>query len=500
MVAGRADNHGLVLDGWRVVSVLTCLLQLVLGTSPLFAAISLAIFLLTPMVIRMNGGIASMGSLLFVASYSKLFFIAQWVKILVGQPADSHLQAPIGTVFVLLMGVLVFMAAGMAVRILFGRSSGLVSLPQDPRFLAGLAIAATLLTLFSIVARHLAGLSRAGAMVYEEGQGLVLLLYMAHLLPLAVVATTARRAVLSEGKSFIDPWVLTTLLLTVLQGFWENVRLIMLGGGIAFIATYLSYGGKIRLRHLAPVMAMVVLMQLIIFPLIDLQRGIQRGLGVMGFLQETFNIASDLLDPFGRTLREEGLDNLYYSWDTRLYYGDPLGFLDRFSPSPLDEVVAFVQDGGTFGGETFPEQFLYAIPNVILQPLGIERPPRGGEILEVTILHTFTNMNYGVFAETYAYFGGFLFIPINIVVLFLYMAGLRLIYGDGEKNYFMPFGFSTLYFTYCNSDIADIGPQVTIQSVMNLLILVAVIMAMGPMGGSRLRPEVRPEVRAEERP
>ncbi len=500
MVAGRADNHGLVLDGWRVVSVLTFLLQLVLGTSPLFAVISLAIFLLTPTVIRMNGGIASMGSLLFVASYSKLFFIAQWVKILVGQPADSHLQAPVGTVFVLFMGVLVFMAAGMAIRVLFGRSSGLVSPPQDPNFLAGLAVVATLLTLFSIVARHLIGLSRAGAVAYEEGQGLVLLLYMANLLPLAVAATTARRAVLSEGKSFIDPWVLATLLLTVLQGFWENVRLIMLGGGIAFIATYLSYGGKIRLRHMAPVMAMVVLMQVIIFPLIDLQRGIERGLGAMGFLQETFNIASDLLDPFGRTLREEGLDRIYYSWDTRLYYGEPLGFLDRFSPNPLDEVVAFVQDSGTFGDESFLGQFLYAIPNVILQPLGIERPPRGGEILEYTILHTFTNMNYGVFAETYAYFGGFLFIPINIVVLFLYLAGLHIIYGDGKRSYFMPFGFSTLYFTYCNSDIADIGPQVTIQSVMNLLILVAVIMAMGPMGRSRLRPEVRPEVRAEERP
>lgn len=478
-----------------MVSVLTCLLQLALGTSPFFSFTSLAIFLLTPMVIRMNGGISSMGSLLFVASYSKLFFIAQWVKILVGQPADSHLQAPIGTVFVLLMGVLVFMAAGMAVRVLFGRSSGLVSLPQDPRFLAGLAIVATLLTLFSIVARHLAGLSRAGAMVYEEGQGLVLLLYMANLLPLAVAATTARRAVLSEGKSFIDPWVLAILLLTVLQGFWENVRLIMLGGGIAFIATYLSYGGKIRLRHMAPVLAMVVLMQVIIFPLIDLQRGIERGMGSMGFLQETFNIASDLLDPFGRTLREEQLNSVYYSWDTRLYYGEPLGFLDRFSPTPLDEVVAFVQDGGTFGGETFLGQFLYAIPNVILQPLGIERPPRGGEILEFTILHTFTNMNYGVFAETYAYFGGFLFIPINIAVLFFYLAGLRILYGDGEKNYFMPFGFSTLYFTYCNSDIADIGPQVTIQSVMNLLIIVAVMMAMGPMGRSRLRPEVRPEER-----
>lgn len=479
----------MLLEAWRAVSVLTCLLQLALGTSPVFAFLSLTIFLLTPVVIRMNGGIGSMGSLLFVASYGKLFFIAQWLKILMGQSADSHLQAPVETAFVLFMGVLVFMAAGLAIRALFGRSSGLITLPQDPRFLSWLASVAVMLTLFSIVARHLAGLSRAGAADYEEGRGLVLLLYLANLLPLAVAAMTARRAILSGGRSFVDPWVVTMLGFTVLQGFWENVRLIMLSGGIAFVTTFLAYGGVIRLKHVLPVAALAVAMQFVIFPLIDLQRGIERGLGIGGFLQETFSIASDLFSSSGRSLQEEQLNNIYYSWDTRLYYGEPLGFLDRFSPSPLDEVIAYVQDMGNFGGETFLGQFLYAIPNVLLQLLGIERPARGGEILETSILHSFTNMNYGVFAETYAYFGGFLFIPINLIVLFLYLSGLRLIYGGGRNNYFLAFGFSTLYFTFCNSDIADIGPQVTIQAVMNLLILIAVILAMGLMGRRPLRTE-----------
>jgi hypothetical protein len=91
-------------------------------------------------------------------------------------------------------------------------------------------------------------------------------------------------------------------------------------------------------------------------------------------------------------------------------------------------------------------------------------------------------MNYGVFAEIYAYFGSILFLPVNIAVLFLYLAGLRLLYGPGERSYFVPFGFSTLYFTYCNSDLADIGPQVTIQAVMNLLIVLGVAVATNQFG------------------
>lgn len=491
MVVARERQDGRVYIGlWGVISILTFLWQLALGTSLFYAFTSLAIFLLSPLVIRLNGGVSSMGSLLFIASYTKLFFVSQWLKILLGQPADTYLQAPEQTVFVLLLGVGVFMLAGTVVQLLFRGSSHSSIISQDPRFLSRLAIVVVGLTLLSIIGRYLAGLSRAGEGEYEEGQGLVILMYMASLMPLAVAALTARCAILSDGHHFIDRWVMLVLILTVFQGFWENVRLIMLAGIVAFGATYIAYGGIIRFRHVVMLGLAGIVMQVLVFPLIDIQRGIERGLGTTGFLQETLNIMSDLLDPDSRAQREEGLENLYYSWDTRLYYGEPLGFLDRFAPSPLDEAVAYVEDVGTVGSEAFFDQFLYAIPNVILRLFDIERPVRGGEVLETHILGTFTNMNYGVFAEIYTYFGPLWFLPVNMVVLFIYLLGLRLLYGPGQRNYFVPFGFSTLYFTYCNSDIADIGPQVTIQAVMNLLILVGVSVLMNQFGPRRLTPRI----------
>ncbi len=491
MVLAREGQGKRVYIGlWGVISILTFLGQLALGTSPFYAFTSLAIFLLSPLVIRLNGGISSMGSLLFIASYAKLFFISQWLKILLGQPADTHLQAPDQMIFVLLLGIGVFMLAGLAVQLLFREDSRSSVISQDPHFLSRLAIVVVGLTLLSIIGRHMANLSRANEGDYEEGQGLVILMYTASLMPLAVAALTARCAILSDGRRFIDRWVLLVLLLTVLQGFWENVRLIMLGGAVAFAATYIAYGGVIRFRHVL-VMGMVgMVMQLLVFPLIDIQRGIERGLGTAGFIKETFNVASELLDADSRSLREEKLENMYYSWDTRLYYGDPLGFLDRFAPSPLDETVAYVDDLGTFGSEGFLGQLLYALPNVLLRLFDVERPMRGGEVLETHILGTSSNMNYGVFAETYAYFGPLWFVPVNVVVLFFYLAGLRLLYGPGQRSYFVPFGLSTLYFSYCNSDIADIGPQVTIQAVMNFSILVGVAVMTNQLGPRRLKPRI----------
>lgn len=485
--AQKGQGSRISLSLWGVISVLTFLGQLVLGTSPFYALTSLAIFLLSPLVIQVHGGLSSMGSLLFIASYAKLFFVSQWLKILLGQPADSYLQAPQQTVFILLLGVGVFIITGIAIRSLFGKDTRSWLIPQDPAFLVRLSIVVVALALASIIGRYLGGLSRANEGEYEEGRGLLILMYMASLMPLAVSALTARCAILSGGRRFVDRWVLLVLLLTVAQGLWENVRIIMLAGAVAFGVTYLSYGGIIRLRHVVIVGLVGLLLQVLIFPLIDLQRGIERGLGVSGFFSETLNIASDLLDPEARAQRGERLEDIYYSWETRIYYGTPLGFLDRFAPSPLDETIAYVNDTGTFGGEGFLGQLLYCIPTVILRLFEIDRPPRGGEVLEVQILGSYSSMNYGVFAETYAYFGPALFIPINIAILFLYLSGLRLLYGPGQRSYFVPFGFSTLYFTYCNSDIADIGPQVTIQAVMNLAILIAVSFLTNRLGPDRSR-------------
>lgn len=475
-------NSKIMIGTWIAISILTFMFQLILGTSPIFSTISLIIFLLAPLVVWVNGGASSMASLIFIATFGKLFFVSQWLKIFLGQAADTYLLAPVETVMTLAMGVVAFLIAGAAIRLVFGRTAGALRLPQDPGFLFWLAMVSIIITCFAIVTRHLIGLSRAGVGEYEDGQGLLLLMYISVLMPLAVSALTARCVIRTQGRYFIDGWVLLALLLTMAQGLWENARTTMFSGFVAFAVTYFAYGGRLRFKHVFSVLVTASLMQLFLFPLIDLQRGIDRGLGVGGFLQETMSIMSNLLDSNARVLDEGRLEDMYYGWDTRLYYGQPLGFLDRFAPNAVGEVVDYVQGVGTFGSENALDQLLYSIPNVILIPLGVERPLRGGAVLEGRILGSQSYMNYGIFAETYAYFGSFWFIPINALILFIYLGVLRLIYGNGLRSYMVPFGFSTLYFTYCNSDLADLGPQLTIQAPLNLLIVLAVL-----IGGSLVK-------------
>ncbi|HYE48432.1 MAG TPA: hypothetical protein VEB20_02500 [Azospirillaceae bacterium] len=456
---------------WIVLSLAVAMAQIVLGTDLAFVLVSLVMFLLAPVVFRALLDAQSIGAFVFAATFAKLFFVSQVVKVALLQPADSHLQAPLLTVTALLVLMVVFLLAVPVLRTVPIGRSGIVPIPQDPAFLTRLTAVALSLTLLSLLLRHLLGYDRVGDSDYVEGRGLVVIFFLGQLAPLAVAALAARAAILSGGQRFLDRWVLLTIGACVLQGVWENQRTSMLAGAVAYGIVYLSYGGRIRIRQIAALVVAGAVMQVVVFPLIDVQRGFQRDLGAIGFLSETLSVAWDLLDPTARDTHVDRLDAMYEDWDTRLYYGSPTGFLDRFSPNAIDETVAHTEAFGPIGLSELPGQFLYMVPNMLLQSFGIERPMRSGELLETSILGTFTNMNYGVPAEIYAHSGLALFLPASLFVLCLYLLGLRLVYGPAQRNYFSAFGFSTCFFTYAVSDMSDIFSQLSIQGGLNLLVM-----------------------------
>lgn len=455
---------------WMIVSALTFFGQLLLGSDFIFSVTSLAIFCLVPFVVRAYLFINNIGALIFIATFAKLFIVSQWLKILYLQPAGSNLQSPQQTAFILLLGLLAFWAAALAATPLLRGRSAPVRIPQDPLFLTWLAAAAALLTLIGSLGRHFLGYDRIGESEYVEGQGHVLLLYFDTFLPLTVAALTARAALLSSGRRFVDGFVLTALATTVLQGFWENTRTAMVSGGVAFLATYWVYGGKFSKRHLLGLALSAMLMQWLVFPLIDIQRGLPRNLSATEFISETLRIAGDLTDQRTRAGHDEQLENTYLSWDTRLYYGNPTGFFDRFAPNPVDEVVTYIDRTAPFGIDALTEQIAFIAPNLVLKPLGLERPTRGGEQIELAALGTITNMNYGLFAEIYAYVEPFLFLPICIFLIFIYITVAHMIYGGLQKNYFVVFFFSLSFFSIAVEDISALQAEIGIRGALHLAV------------------------------
>lgn len=459
---------------WALISATTFISQILLGTDIVFAFISLVIFIITPYIFRFYVSINNIGSLVFIATFLKLFIISQWLKILYLQPANTHLQAPQETVFIILLGLLAFGMAGPAVAVLVRGRGGLVKIPQDPVFLAWLAVAAAILAFIGIIARYLLGYDRIGEEEYVHGQGHVLFMYLDGFFPLAVAALTARAALLSGGRRFLDGFVIAALVFTVFQGFWENVRTAMVGGGVAFLVTYWVYGGIFSKRHIFGLIICTFIMQWLVFPLIDIQRGLPRNLSATEFISETLRIANDLTDQKSRFGYDEQLENTYLSWDTRLYYGDPTGFFDRFAPNALDEVVAHFERTAPFGIDALMEQIAYFIPNMLLGSLGLERPVRGGDQIEAAVLGTLSNMNYGMFAEVYAFVGENMFLPVCSFIIFIYVTALHFIYGGLRQNYFLAFMISSSFFTVAGSDLAEMQSEIGLRGGLHLAVFLAV--------------------------
>ncbi len=464
---------------WFGISLATFLGQMMTGTDILFATASLAIFIFIPVVYRLYYHLDNIGGLILLATFGKLFLVSQWLKILFFQAADTNLDSPHQTVLLLLLALICFWLAGLLMWPFLAHRGGLLQSPQDPNFLLILSAVTLTVTLLALIACHYLGLSKLGDGEYEKGRGLVALLYATQLSPLAVAALTARAAILSNGRRFLDGFVIIALTFTVLQGVWENLRTSMMAGGVAFACTYLAYGGRIRGTHVTLVIVMGIVMQMFIFPLIDIQRGFSSDLTAMEFLERTAIVATDMLDPKARADHEYVLEEIYLSWYTRLYYGEPQGFLDRFAPNAVDETITLFQGQNHYGMSYLISQTSHLIPNIVLNPLGFEHPVNSGKRLELDVFGRHTFMNYGMIAELYASAGYLLFVPAAVFMMAFYFTGLHVLYGPMRNNYLSSYAFSTCYFTFASGDMKDALPQLSAQGVLNVLFFLLILALTG---------------------
>lgn len=465
---------------WNIFTAVVFLGQLTLGTEPLFALISLSIFLLAPRVFNAYYRIGSIGAILFAATFAKLFFLSQIIKIAYAQPADSHLQAPFETVLVLLFGLFSFWGAAILLGPLVENRNGLVSIPQNPVFLLRLAFASIILAAFGISKREDLGYNVLEQVDFVEGQGHVLFLFIAQFLSLAISALTARRAILSNGQQYVDRWNASLVFMVMAYGLWLNLRSVMVGGAVALVATYLSYGGRVKGRELAALVVAGVLMQAVLFPFIDLQRSLPQGLSLSEYIGKSFDIASDLFDSVARDDRIGHLYDSYYSWDDRLYYGFPTGFLDRFTPNQLDESVSFVMNNGALGPGVLTDDLYQLAPNFVLSKFGLERMPPSTETLGISISGSYSFQNFGLFADVYGAIGSMAFIPVCGSILFIYLLVIHMMFGKIGRNYFLAYGVSIWLLDIADTGVAQLISELTIRSLFHTILFAGMVLLFRP--------------------
>lgn len=455
---------------WIGVSLATALFQLSLGTGLPFVVVSLAIFLLLPVPFRILRASDSAGCFLFIATMGKLFIVSQWIKILLLQPADTHLAEPVETALALLVGLAAFaVAAAMLYPVLPSLRVRVLRPSDDPEFLVRFGWFVFGLSLLGFAMRLWLSVGSVEADEAPTGRGRVVWSYLGHLMPLAVAVFTARRIILSPGRRPIDLPVAFVILACCVAGLMTNTRTFMVSGLLAFAVTYLCYGGGIRPVHLLFLVAGGIVMQFYIFPVVDAQRGLSPSLPLLDYLTETLRIVAAVFD---RETWEASYERDWLigaeSFVTRLYYGSPFGLLERFTPNQVDEVVAYVVDTGTFGVEYVLYPFSRLLPNLATAMLDWERPLSGAELLQTTIFSTdnFSSPNYGLFAELYAYVGLSGVLLAGAPVLFAYLLALHLVYGGFRNNYLAAFCISTYLFTIADMDMGSMVGQTLEQSVV----------------------------------
>lgn len=463
---------------WLAISLTTFFLQVAIGTDLAFAGTVLLTFLLLPPVYTQFRRLDSIGAYLLVTTFSKLLIVSQWLKIAFLQPAESHLDEPLETVLVLLSSLAAFAMAGLLLRpCLKERHIQLFKPSHDPRFMLRTGLAALILALTAIFMRHHLGMDKLAdpdALSSEEmrGQGMVLWNYFAVLLPFAVAILTARCMILSQGRRPLDLYTASSIVLCLTAGLWSNNRTEMFLGPVSFYVTYLVYGGRVRFLHIIAVLVAAIITQIVIFPLIDIQRTILPGLTYAEYFQDTMDLLSDMMDADRREqLYSQYLKTMYEGWSSRQYYGSPQGMIDRFSPSQVDEVVSHVTDNGRFGLEYLFYPVTRLIPPVLLGKFGLEHPLMGGRLLEVNIWghDRFSYPNYSVISEIYSYVGFWAFPLSCTIILFIFFFIIHYIYGGLKNNYFGAFCVSIYFFTLADGDLSEIVGRTLEQVIVYII-------------------------------
>lgn len=454
--------------GWWAVSLIVFVTQFALGTSFDFAIASFSIFLLLPLAWHLYASVDNIGGYLLVTTFAKLFVFSQFIKIGMGQAADSYLDAPLDTALVLLGGMAGFlMAGGMLHQVLPLIPFRLMRPHHDPEFMRRTGLAALAL---SLVGSVWGWFSATPTYPWEEGSGSgnAVWAYLVMLLPFAAAIFTARTSILSNGTRSLDKYVIITLVVGIVLGIWGNSRTTLLSGLAAYYLTYLSYGGRIMGRHVGLAIAVTTLTQVLFFPLIDLQRQLPRDLDATEYVSATANIAANILRGEHMDTPEGAmLQNIYDLWSSRHYYGEATGFLDRFTPSQVDEAVYAIPGDKALGAENLLLPFLRIIPRRLAPVLGIDYPDSAMETIEYEIWRSpfYSSLNYGLFVEVHSAIG-LTFLPVvtGIYLLFFFTVA-QVIFGNVTRNYLATFCGSIFLFTIADGEMGELVARIMGQTV-----------------------------------
>jgi hypothetical protein len=361
-------------------------LSLVIGASPDYVAAQLCALMGLAAFVAISDRIPLIVSVMVIATLAKNFAISQVIKILMWQPADLGLAAPVMTAWVVAVGTLGCLAAPAAYIMVVkpGPSRAFLAQPLPPDMLGMIGWT------FAVV-----GLAcRAIALLPQAS---VVFFYLSAL-SYTAVAIFALENRAKTGKL----WDVRTLLVlgaSLALGLPNQSKTAILQPFALAGVLYISF--RVAPRWLVTCGTVVSFVMVIYFlhPIINHARA--HKISALDAVAELVNKPSDW-----DTIQTES-DNIESHWTNRMYYGRPMGFITRFTPNQIADLVATQP----YTDMKFGPYLSRSVQTILPQTFGFSRDSLLGQSQLESALQRKRVLgdnfaNYGLFADLFL-FGGF---------------------------------------------------------------------------------------------
>ena len=335
-----------------------CVVQLAQGTNPTFALFCFFYVSLAALAFNLAGGFTrTSGAFVFFNSFL-VVIIGLCMKAYLGEPADSNLFAPLLTISVYVVGMLMMLVAVFFTRRLATKRAIMGKMVTDANMqtaTVGCLVAGILIQVFGFL------------MPWGSGSVLSALNQINRFFPLAIILGTINTIRRSGGTRSINLPVLIAGFLTFTIGALGFSK----EGMFAPFACWLLAAASQRYRMVRWQLVAVVLGTIFIFrylvPYAQYGRNYRDENGGIN-LSTSISLLTDL-----GTVREQYLGTSAESYEGRVlgYYNNPQGLFDRLELISIDDaLIAHTEQFGTFG--TYP--VILALENTIPHFIWKDKP------------------------------------------------------------------------------------------------------------------------------
>ena len=323
---------------WVLATMTLLTLQLCCGTSPAFAALTALFCLLTYGAVMAAGGLMSLTGVMVFYLAAQNVLVAQVAKVVLWQPADSHLLQPLTTMGVYDAGMFgIYAAATLFRRSRLSRRPPLFAPETDPARLMWVAYVSTALFLFqSVFTRAVAVDAETGAQT--TGGLFGLLQAIPFLFTLSVASGTAYMVVSSQGRRSLGLVNLVPMLTVAALGTLGANREAVPDVIAVYFLTCYAFRFRFRPIHFGFLAVGAYVAQFIFFPYALYARSIVRTPDLQKNIQLAAGLMQDVIaDPVKyQQLTYESKAKTPWKF---FYYGKAYPTLDRFSQMVVADAV-----------------------------------------------------------------------------------------------------------------------------------------------------------------